>query len=86
MSATGLPLVGVSGEINLPRFLEVRRSPVAGRGLYNKEEIPRGTELFTALPISHVSIIEPVCQNCLRKNELQIIIILVQIINSCSPF
>lgn len=75
VEAEDVPLVSdcVIEELGLPAPLEVRCSSVAGRGLYAREGIPRGTQLFTALPLAHVAngqSLMVVCQNCLGTQQL----------------
>ena len=59
----------VPEEYCLPDSLEVNYNEQSGRGIYTKQGIAKGSEIFTAQPLGHVAAKER-CQECLVTKEL----------------
>ena len=59
--------------VSLPPSIEIKNSPLSGRGLYARSEFPRGSKLLNAHPLAHVvknSLKAEICHNCLKKLKL----------------
>ena len=56
-----------------PPTVEVKRTEELGRGLYAREEIPRGTEILRSDPFAYVvnsKNIEDYCSFCLKPRKV----------------